>query len=65
MKSLSLQKMSGVEGGQRLSAAERRRLCTYGIRLMAYAISIQNYSLWLQADALQWSYCPGYEGSEW
>jgi hypothetical protein len=63
MKSLSLNQMANVEGGQ--SAATRRKLCSYGIRLMAYAISINNYSIWLQADSIQWANCPNYEGSEW
>lgn len=61
MKSLSLQKMSAVEGGQRLSAAERRRLCNYAIRLAAYYYSVGNLDGYFQALDMQWFYC-GFEG---
>ena len=61
MKSLSLNQMANVEGGQ--SAANRRKLCTYGIRLASYAVSIGDMSLYWTAVNLQWLYCPGGEGT--
>jgi hypothetical protein len=61
MKSLSLNQMANVEGGQ--SAATRRKLCNYYIRLASYALSIGDLPLYWSAVDLQWVYCLGGEST--